>query len=291
MQRINCIYFIRGHSRPVGRLPLPTSTSFHPNFNFTARSEAMPDLLDHYGRECGHSGSCIQVINDLVLFTGNDGKLRVSRLEDSASSLFSRLPGPAVTISEPALTSSRILSLHPRVSSDGSLAVLARYRQGVALFSLQEREGPDWVRSLRSVPPSLPVSEGLASVCWTNTRRVLTVSSAGEVSVWDQTRGGRTGRHCLPGGRLRQGWETGGLHSGLPGRDQEDECLFCATKGKQGERKQKRRRVFIRPRVFPPHRQRKESHGQKEQRRIHPSQQQVFAADPRREDQEVGVSG
>ena len=177
------------------------------NNRFTARSEAMPDLVDSYGRECGYSGSCVQVSNDLILYTGNDGRLVVSRLKDSPSPLFPRLPGPAVTISEPSLAaSSRLLSLHPRVSSEGRLAVLGRYRQGVALFSVQQgegREGSDWVRSL---PPSLPVSAGVASVCWTNTRGVLTVSQTGEVAVWDQTRPGRISQHRLPGGSLKQGW-------------------------------------------------------------------------------------
>ena len=27
MHRLNCIYFVRSHSRPVGRLPLPTSSN------------------------------------------------------------------------------------------------------------------------------------------------------------------------------------------------------------------------------------------------------------------------
>ena len=176
-----------------------------------ARSEAVPDLVENYGRESQYSGSCVQIIQDLIVFTGNDGKLRVSRLEDSDSPLFSRLPGPSVNISDPALTSSRIFSLHPRVCSDGSVAVLARYRQGVALFSVQEteeeREGPGWVRSLS---PSLPVSGGLASVCWTNTRQVATVSCGGELAVWDPATALPTGRHSLPGGELQQGWASCG---------------------------------------------------------------------------------
>ena len=175
----------------------------------------MSDLTENYGRECQTSGSCVHLINDLIIFTGNDGKLRVARLEDSDSPLFSRLPGPAVTICDPALSSSsRILSLHPRVCSDGSVTVLARYRQGAALFSVQEtegeREGPGWVKS---VPPSLPVSAGLASVCWTpgsNTRQVVTVSSEGELAVWDQARGGRTAHHSLPGGQLQHSWAASG---------------------------------------------------------------------------------
>ena len=159
---------IQHQKRKLLQSPLPKS--FNSNFqHFVAQSEAMSDLTEDYGRECETSGSCVHLINDLIIFTGNDGKLRVARLKDSDSPLFSRLPGPAVTISDPALSSSsRILSLHPRACSDGSVTVLARYRQGAAIFSIQETEGererPGWVRS---VPPSLPVSDGLASVCWT----------------------------------------------------------------------------------------------------------------------------
>jgi len=71
----------------------------------------------------------------------------------------------------------------------------------------EEREGPGWVRSLS---PSLPVSGGLASVCWTNTRQVATVSCGGELAVWDPATARPTGRHSLPGGELQQGWASCG---------------------------------------------------------------------------------
>ena len=186
--------------------PLPTKFSRH--FQAQARAEVLVDRYESYGRDCHYSGSCVKVINDLIIFTGNDGKMRVSKFMDSESSIFDEVPGPGVRIGDSLLSSSRIYSLHPRLV-DGSVMSLARHRLGVSVYSVQ-----GWRTGSVSRVTRLPVSAGLASICWTSTGSVATVSSQADLSVWDLEVGGRTGVFPLPGGVLRYGWagSEGGHH-------------------------------------------------------------------------------
>ena len=188
-------------------LKSPLHDSYSRTYNCSARERALPDMYDSYGRECHYSGSCVRVINDLIIFTGNDGKMRVSNFVDSESSIFDEVPGPGVRIRDSRLSSSRIFSLHPRPVDEG-VRVLARHRHGVAVYHVTGcRVGT--VRRLTS----LPCSAGLASVCWTSTDCVASVDSGGCVATWDLEVEARTDSFLLPSGPLEWGWAgSGGGH-------------------------------------------------------------------------------
>ena len=66
---------------------------------------------DPYGRECWYSGSCVRVVGDTVMFTGNDGVLRVSMMVEDDRGVFEQVPGEETLFRDKKLGHERIQPL------------------------------------------------------------------------------------------------------------------------------------------------------------------------------------
>ena len=131
--------------------------------NYKMRNLVKRNEEDHYGQECWYSGSCLRVVEDLILFTGNNGRLRVAKLMEDERRVFDKVPGDVVSVGDRKLKFGRILSLHVQSQGilNGGLVVGARYRWGVGLFRILE-DGEGDGQTLGQVQ-MIPCSEGMAS--------------------------------------------------------------------------------------------------------------------------------
>ena len=161
-------------------------------FKNSCKIKAMRNLVkrnedDHYGQECWYSGSCVRVVDDLVLFAGNDGRLRVAKLMDDERRVFNKVPGDVVSLGDKKLEFSRILSLHVKSQRDmgGVVLVGARHRWGVGLFRIEEvGEGQEMRRVQR-----IPCSEGIASTTFLPGDLMGCLVRDGDLGIWDISTG------------------------------------------------------------------------------------------------------
>ena len=117
--------------------------------NYYMRNLVKRNEDDHHGQECWYSGSCVRVVEDLVIFTGNNGRLRVAKLMEDERRIFGKVPGEVVTVGDRKLKFGRILSLHlqNQKALNGGLVVGARYRWGMGLFRIAEDKSGHTVAS------------------------------------------------------------------------------------------------------------------------------------------------
>ena len=104
----------------------------------TMRNLMKSEEEDSYGEECWYSGSCVRVVEDLVIFSGNDGSLKVAKLLEDERKVFNKVPGDVAQISDKKLEFSRILSLDIQNEGRGRILVGARHRWWVGLFFISE---------------------------------------------------------------------------------------------------------------------------------------------------------
>ena len=158
---------------------------------------------DPYGRECWYSGSCVRVVGDTVMFTGNDGVLRVSMMVEDDRGVFEQVPGKETLFRDKKLGHERILSIHPNNEADGdqNFHVGVRYRHGVKVYKVT---GGDTFSSAWR----LPSSAGLAAMCWQG-EDVVTADSEAGLQLWRARTQTRGAQWRLPGrdtADLQWGW-------------------------------------------------------------------------------------
>ena len=102
------------------------------------------------------------MVEDLVLFTGNNGRLRVAKLMEDERRVFDKVPGDVVSVGDRKLKFGRILSLHVQSQGtvNGGLVVGAMYRWGMGLFRIAGDENGG--QTLGEVH-TIPCSEEMAS--------------------------------------------------------------------------------------------------------------------------------
>ena len=139
----------------------------------TMRNLMKSEEEDSYGEECWYSGSCVRVVEDLVIFSGNDGSLKVAKLLEDERKVFNKVPGDVAQISDKKLEFSRILSLDIQSEGKSEILVSARHRWGVGIFCISEVADEGQV--IRRVQ-RIPCSEGSIDL------QILSPSSGGGVA-------------------------------------------------------------------------------------------------------------
>ena len=148
------------------------------------RQRIKADLNDSYGRECWYGGSCVKVVGDLVMFTGNDGNFRVSMMVDDDRGVFDQTPGREIYFRDEKLSHGRIYSIHPNIE-DGDASnfyVGVRFRHGVVVYGVSGGQDVFYIRRL-------PSSVGLSSICWLEDN-LVTVDMEARL-LWDIATGVR----------------------------------------------------------------------------------------------------
>ena len=96
----------------------------------TMRNLIKSEEEDLYGPECWYSGSCVRVVGDLIIWSGNDGSLKVAKLMGDDIGAFNKVPGEMARLSDKKLDFSRILSLDIQNVGKDEILVKTRHRWG-----------------------------------------------------------------------------------------------------------------------------------------------------------------
>ena len=141
-----------------------------------------------YGHENLYGGSCLQVADRHLFYTGNSGKLRVAELRKDESEVFFRVPGEETSVGCKRLDFERIYSIQLNKYTVGieGLFVGARFQWGVSIYNI------DVNLDEISVVQSFPCSEGLVSSTFIPFNLMSCLNRVGEVTEWDIESGAHT---------------------------------------------------------------------------------------------------
>jgi len=166
-----------------------------------------------YGHENLYGGSCLQVADRHLFYTGNSGKLRVAELRKDESEVFFRVPGEETSVGCKRLDFERIycIQLNKYPVRIGGLCVGARFQWGASIYNI------DFNQDEISVVQSFPCPEGLVSSTFIPFNLMSCLNRIGEVTEWDIESGAHT--VCTRVDDMLDGvyleWEWGMLQPGF----------------------------------------------------------------------------
>ena len=128
------------------------------------------------------------MVGDLIIFSGNNGSLKVAKLMEDDVGAFNKVPGEVAQLSDKKLEFSRILSLDIQNEGKDEILVGARHRWGAGIFSIGEAadQGQEMKRVQR-----IPCSEGLASTTFLPRNNIGCLARDGVLAIWDISTGHR----------------------------------------------------------------------------------------------------
>jgi len=97
--------------------------------------------MESCGKENLFNGSCVKIMDDKVIYTGNDGFLRIGLLDESFQKIIKHFQNTDISFGL-----SRIYSLDVRKTDSTSYLIAARYQTGVAYFTF---DGFDLINTTR----------------------------------------------------------------------------------------------------------------------------------------------
>ena len=135
---------------------------------------------DPYGDEnLFDGGSCVRLVNDVLMFTDYEGRLKLSKLVSADEGVFSQVPDDPITVTDKTCQKRLIDRIYDIVPDrDGTEQLMAcRQSHGLLVYNVSDT---DHVTEL----PTLPCSPGLSSLCWSS-GDLVTSDQAGVVTTWD----------------------------------------------------------------------------------------------------------